>query len=127
MISLHAAAQRPSYNQLLNLKKADESALQVVKTLSSFELYQCEDFAYLLLRDDVQVRKLKSDCKENKDKFVRAVLKDWLSRDDGDSSDPAVLRTWEALAQCVTDAELDGTLAKAIREACTPTSAGAYD
>lgn len=92
VISLHAAAERPSYNQLLNLKKADGSVLQVVKTLSSFELHQCEDFAYLLLCDDVQVRKLKSDCKENKDKFVRAVLKDWLSHDDGDSSDPAVPR-----------------------------------
>lgn len=93
VISLHAAAERPSYNQLLNLKKADGSVLQVVKTLSSFELHQCEDFAYLLLRDDVQVRKLKSDCKENKDKFVRAVLKDWLSHDDGDSSNPTVPRT----------------------------------
>ena len=73
-------------------RRQDGSVLQVVKTLSSFELHQCEDFAYLLLRDDVQVRKLKSDCKENKDKFVRAVLKDWLSHDDGDSSDPAVPR-----------------------------------
>lgn len=122
---MHAAAERPSYNQLLKLKKADGSTLQIVKTLSSFKLHQCEDFAYLLLHDDVQVRKLKSDYEENKDQFVRAVLKDWLSRDDSDSSDSAVPRTWEALAQCVTDAELDGTLAKAIREACTPTSAGA--
>ena len=122
---MHAAAERPSYNQLLKLKKADGSTLQIVKTLSSFKLHQCEDFAYLLLRDDVQVRKLKSDYEENKDQFVRAVLKDWLSRDDSDSSDSAVPRTWEALAQCVTDAELDGTLVKAIREACTPTSAGA--
>lgn len=119
------AAERPSYNQLLNLKRADGSVLQVVKTLSSFKLHQCEDFAYLLLCDDVQVRKLKSNCEENKDQLVRAVLKDWLSRDDSDSSDPAVPRTWKALAQCVTDAELDGTLAKAIREAYTPASAGA--
>ena len=120
-----AAAERPSYNQLLNLKKADGSTLQVVKTLSSFKLHQCKDFANLLLCSDVQVKKLKNDCEENKDQFVRAVLKDWLSHNDGDSSDPAVPHTWEALAQCVTDAGLDGTLAKAIRETYTPTSAGA--
>ena len=64
------------------------------------------------------------DSKDNADKFIRAVLKDWLSRDDGDPAVPAVPRTWEDLAQCITDAGLDGTLAKAIRDTCPPTHAG---
>ena len=61
---------------------------------------------------------------ERKCNFVRAVLKDWLSRDDDDLTDSAVPRTWAALAECVTDAGLNGTLAKAIRDACT--SPGIY-
>ena len=74
----------------------------------------------MLLRDDVLVSKYENECKE-KDEFVREVLRDWLSRDDGDSTDSAVPRTWSALAECVSDAGLDGALAKAIRDTCPST------
>ena len=58
-----------------------------------------------------------------KDEFVRTVLRDWLSRDDSDQlNDTAVPRTWAALAECVTDAGLDGALAKTIRDTCTLSS-----
>ena len=59
--------------------------------------------------------KYEKECK-GKDEFVRKVLRDWLSRDDDDHNDSAIPRTWEALAQCVTDAGLPGKLAKAIRD-----------
>lgn len=114
------AADKPTFNQLLVLKKADGSAadsLRVIQWISSSEQYLCEDFASLLLNDPVKVKKHQRDSKDNADKFIRAVLKDWLSCVDGD---PAVPSTWEDLAQCVTDAGLDGTLAKAIRDAYTP-------
>ena len=72
----------------------------------------------MLLRDDVLVRRYENEHKE-KNEFVRMVLKNWLSRNDDDLSDSAVPRTWAALAECVTDAGLDGALAKAIRDTCT--------
>ena len=85
--------------------------------ITAHEEWQCVDFAEMLLRDDVRVKKYQNEDKR-KYNFVRAVLKDWLSRDDDDSTDSAVPRTWSALAECVSDARLDGTLAKAIRETC---------
>ena len=118
------AADKPTFNQLLVLKKADGSAadsLRVIQWISSSDQYLCEDFASLLLNDPVKVKIHQRDNKDNADKFIRAVLKDWLSRDDGD---PAVPRTWEGLAQCVTDTGLNGALAKAIRDACPPVHAG---
>ena len=69
-------------------------------------------------RHHVLVREYQNEHKR-KYNFVRAVLRDWLSRDDDDSTDSAVPRTWAALAECVTDAGLDGALAKAIRDTCT--------
>ena len=101
-----------SINELVNVKKADGTTLTVIKWISSLERYQCSDFACMLLNDDVQVNKFEKDY-EKTDKFVREVLKYWLSRGDGD---PAVPRTWSALAQCVTDAGLPGKLAKEIRD-----------
>ena len=65
----------------------------------------------MLLRDDVLVRRYQNGGM-GKDEFVRTVLRDWLSRDDSDPNDLAVPRTWAALAECVTDAGLDGTLTR---------------
>ena len=67
----------------------------------------------MLLKDDDLVNKYEQQYK--KEEFVRKVLKDWLSRDDGDS---AVPRTWSSLAECISDADLPGDLATAISEAC---------
>ena len=78
--------------------------------------WKCVDFANMLLRDDVLVRRYQNDHKAEKDEFVRTVLRDWLSRDDDDSTDSAVPRSWAALAECITDAGLDGALTKAIRD-----------
>ena len=73
----------------------------------------------MLLKDDVLVNKYKKNYKE-KDEFVREVLNDWLSRDDDDPNDSAALRTWAALAKCITDADLPGALTKAINDVCRP-------
>ena len=73
----------------------------------------------MLLQDNTVVRKLRSQSQEDSNEFIREVLLDWLNRDDGNPDDPAVSRTWGALAQCVTDADLHGTLAQAIRDACS--------
>ena len=114
----YCVADRPRPDQLILLKIPDGSNLQVQKWITSLELWQCEDFALMLLKDDVQVNKYRRECK-GKDEFVRTVLRDWLSRDDDDSTDSAVPRSWAALAECVTDAGLDGALAKAIRDSCS--------
>ena len=67
----------------------------------------------MLLKDDDLVNKYEQEYK--KEEFVRKVLKDWLSRDSGDS---AVPRTWSSLAECISDADLPGDLATAINDAC---------
>ena len=110
-------AERPRSHELICLKNEDGTKLEVTKWLSAHEEWQCVDFAEILLRDDVSVKRYQNEHKR-KYNFLRAVLKDWLLRDDGDSTDSAVPRTWSALAECVSDAGLDGALAKAIRDTC---------
>ena len=105
--------------ELISLKKPDSSGkLEVMKWITSHEQCECVNFANMLLRDDRLVRKFQNDHKE-KDEFVQIVLRNWLLRDDDDSTDSAVPRTWAALAECVTDAGLDGAFAKAIRDSCS--------
>ena len=112
---LIATADKPKVHELTMLKKADGTKpLDVIEWITSYEKWKCVDFVNMLLRDDVLVRKYQNDHKE-KDEFVRIVLRDWILRDDNGS---AVPRTWAALAECVTDAGLDGALAKAIRDTC---------
>ena len=110
-------ADKPTIQELTILRKGDGSKLEVIKWITAHEEWKCEDFANLLLRDDVQVKAYLSD-RMGKNNFVRTVLKDWLARDDDDEL--AVPRTWEALTKSISDAGLAGTLAKAIRDACQP-------
>ena len=118
MIFSFSTADRPTYNQLLRLKNAsaDGTDLKVIQWITSLEQWQCTDFAHVLLNDDVLVSKYEKESK--KDEFVRKVVKDWLSHNDDDPNDLAASRTWPALAECVTDAGLPGTLTKAINDAC---------
>ena len=117
-------ADRPKSHELTTLRKDDGTKLSVTDWITSHEQWRCVDFANMLLRDDVLVRRYQNDGM-GKDEFVRTVLRDWLSRDDSDQlNDTAVPRTWAALAECVTDAGLDGALAKAIRDTCPPLPSG---
>ena len=118
ILRLFSTADRPTYNQLIHLKKADGSALNVIDWISSSDKCKCSDFAHMLLNDGVLVSKYE---KKSKDEFIREVLKEWLSRNDDDPNDSAVPRTWSALAECVSAAGLDGTLTKAINDACPST------
>ena len=116
-------ADRPKSHELTTLRKDDGTKLSVTNWITSHEQWRCVDFANMLLRDDVLVRRYQNDGSMGKDEFVRTVLRDWLSRDDSDQlNDTAVPRTWAALAECVTDAGLYGALAKAIRDTCTLSS-----
>ena len=111
---LYCTAETVSYDQLLHLKKPDGSSLRVIRWISSLEQWQCTDLAHMLLKDDDLVNKYEQEYK--KEEFVRKVLKDWLSRDGGDSAVRA--RTWSSLAECISDADLPGDLATAINDAC---------
>ena len=113
---IFCVADRPTMSQLVHLDGTD---VRVIKSITSLEMHKCVDFAQVLLGDDQCVKKHESNCNGNKEDFVRKVLSDWLSRDDDNKSDAAVPRTWEALAECVTKADLDGTLAKSIRDSCS--------
>ena len=111
---------RPKWSDLISLRwrTDDQPALRVIKWITSCEPTQCADLAHLLLQDELTVKKLKMNNTDN-DQFVRAVLREWLDRDDDDDNDPAAPRTWAALAECIHDADLPGALAKAIRDATT--------
>ena len=109
-------ADRPTFTQLIVLKNLDGRNLRIIDWITTFERSQCEDLAYLLLNNDVQVHKLVKIS--NNEEFVRKVLREWLALDDDDPNCKAVPRTWEDLAKCVTDCGLDGTLTKAIRDTC---------
>ena len=101
-------------NQLIRLKKTDGSVLRVVDWITSLNDHECEDFAHMLLKNDSLVGRYLTECGGDNNKFIRAVLRDWLSRDDDD--DDAVPRTWGDLATCVEDSGLPEALVKAIRE-----------
>ena len=101
-------------NQLIHLKKTDGSVLRVIDRITSLNDYECADFAHMLLKNDSQVGKYLTNCGGDNNMFIRAVLRDWLSRDDDD--DAAVPRTWGDLATCVEDSGLPRALVKVIRE-----------
>ena len=115
VLSYFHLADKPAMYQLISLKKTDGSGecLQVIEWITSLSHSKCVDFAHLLLVDPVKVGTHQK--KSSTDRFVRAVLLDWLS--SGDDS-RAVPRTWKALADCVEAAGLPGDLVKAIRETC---------
>ena len=104
-------------DQLISIKMNDGYGqyLRVIDWITSFSRSQCGAFAHKLLKDPVVVQKLQRKYSDVDD-FVPAVLSDWLSRHD--PADEAVPRTWGALAVCVEEAGLDGTLAKSIRDNC---------
>ena len=106
-------------NDLIGLRtKAGDkkSFVRVIKEIVACDNY--EDFAQILLPDEVTVKKLK---KENSDtsQFLRAVFKEWLEKNDDDHDDPAPSRTWSSLADSIELADLPGTLAKSIRDVCS--------
>ena len=85
--------------------------------ITSFGSTACKDLAAMLLGDDTVVRKLCREAKDDDDMFIREVFDNWLNRDDEDSTDSAVPRTWEELCICIEDTpDLPGSLVKEIRE-----------
>ena len=112
-----SAGDRPILKELIYL---NQPGLRIIKSITACDSDLCADLAYLLLNDDVTVKKLKMNYTDN-GQFVRAVLREWLERDDDNHKDPAAPRTWAALVECIHDAGLPGVLAKAIRDACTTT------
>ena len=110
-------ADRPTFVELIVLKNSEGPDLRIIDWITSFERSRCENLAYLLLKNDVQVRKLLKIS--DTDEFVSKVLEKWLALDDDDPNCKAVPRTWEDLAKCVTDCGPEcGALAKAIRDTC---------
>ena len=85
--------------------------------ITSYGSTASEDLATLLLGDDLTVRRLHLECKDDNDAFVRKVFDIWLNQDDDDSTRSTVPCTWEELCQCVQDTpNLPGSLVKDIRD-----------
>ena len=94
-------------------KKAGK--LEIISEIAASTYVQCINFAELLLRDTA-VKKIQRESKGDDDAFIYKIFENWLSRNDDDTDDLAVSRTWEALVQCMEDAGLDGVLVKAVRD-----------
>ena len=88
---------------------------KIISRITAHSSADCEDFAELLLKETTTVDKLRNENKRVEN-FVRAVLRNWLSRNDNDPKDPAVPRTWESLAQCMKLAGLEGVLVEHVRD-----------
>ena len=105
--------RKPTKVELLGVER---NKLRIIPEIASHGPTACEDLATLLLRDDRTVRKLRREAKDD-DMFIRKVFDNWLSRDDEDSTDSAVPRTWEELCSCMKDTpDLPGSLVKETRD-----------
>ena len=89
--------------------------LEIIDEITSHKSTQCTDFAHKLLNHRSTVRKLQKNH-TNDEEFIRAVLNNWLDRDDDDEQEESVPCSWEALIQCMNDAGLDGELVKILRD-----------
>ena len=102
---------------MIAFKKKDGSKLNIISKITSYGTTACEDLATMLLGDDTVVRKLRREAKDDDDMFIREVFDNWLNRDDEDSTDSAVPRTWEELCSCIEDTpDLPGSIVKDIRD-----------
>ena len=105
-------------NELIGMQKRDcsKGKLRIIEWIASHELTQCVDFANKLLVDPLPVKKLTTEHKENKEQFVRAVLQNWLARNDDDESEESLPCKWDALVKCCEDANFDGVFIKLLRD-----------
>ena len=112
------AVSRPTMPELISMKKRDgaRGKLKIIGWITAHELTQCVDFAHKLLIDPMTVKKLRTDHKDDKEEFVRAVLREWINRDDDDEDEESLPCTWEALITCSRDANLDGEFVRLLRD-----------
>ena len=106
-------------NELISMQKRDGSKgkpVKIIEWITAHELTQCVDFANKLVVDPLTVKKLTTKHKENKEEFVRAVLQNWLARNDDDEYEESLPCTWDALVKCCEDANLDGVFVKLLRD-----------
>ena len=105
-------------NELISMKKRDgaRGKLKIIAWITAHELPQCDDFAHKLLIDPLAVKRLRTNHKDDREEFVRAVLREWINRDDDDEDEESLPCTWEALIQCSRDASLDGEFVSLLRD-----------
>ena len=99
------------------MSKRDDSTekLEIIEWITAHELTKCVDFAHTLL-PALPVKKLRTEHKNNKEEFVRAVLQKWIDRDDDDKSNKSPPCTWATLVKCCEDAKLDGMFVNLLRD-----------
>ena len=105
-------------SDLISMKINDGSDenLMIIEWISAHDSSQCDDFGHKLLNDRLSVKKLRKKHKDDDDKFIRAVLENWLSRDDDDKKGRSLPCTWESLVKCSNESGLDGEFVKLLRD-----------
>ena len=105
-------------NDLISMDKRDgaRGKLRIIEGLTAHEFTQCNDFAHKLLVDALTVMKLRTNHKGDKEEFVRAVLLNWVSRNDGDDDEQSRPCTWEALITCCREANLNGQFVSLLQD-----------
>ena len=99
-------------SDLISMKMRDgsEEKLEIIRWITSHASTKCDDFAHKLLNNKLTVRELRKEYSKD-DKFVRAVLGKWMSRDDG-----SLPCNWDTLVQCVDESGLDGDFVKLLKD-----------
>ena len=102
--------------ELISMQKRDGSKglFRIIDWITSHKPAKCADFAKKLLRDNLSVKQLSNKHKDM-DEFVRAVLRKWINRDDGNEDEESLECTWEALVHCCQQAGLDGAFVTLLR------------
>lgn len=101
-------AEGPQFEQLIEFdRKNGIGTIRIIDFITSHTDIVCDDFAEMLLKDDIIVRGLKEDY-PNKKRFVREVLRKWISNVDEKEC------TWEKLMKSMTRAGLRGSYIREI-------------
>ena len=104
-------AAEPTWKDLVEIKQWYGFGNQsIANFIALHDTVQCDNFAGLLLNNDLLVQAIRREKQENSS-FVQEVLRKWFAK-----GGCAVTCTWEALVECLKKADLDGSMIQLIKE-----------
>lgn len=80
----------------------------ILASIALHDRIKCENFANLLLADNLYVKNQQEENNKNED-FIKVILERWYNTNRG-----PVERTWKGLVNCMKQADLDRTTIRAI-------------
>ena len=109
---ISSPGNRPTIDDLVAITSPDGEILRPMEIISSHPMSTCIRFADVLLKDRLEVQKIKRMNKDP-DEFIQAVLGKWVAS----VGPPAAPCTWPALLDSMKKANMDGFFIEKIRAA----------